>query len=128
MIIEINDTWRIESDNMNYSLCQRVTVKNGKHAGEEAWPVEGYYSSPASCLYALVKREVATSEQIVDIKGFVRLYKQVAETFAARIPAKQAEEIIQKLDRIEEPERPTVPETPVAKAKPKRAPAKSVDD
>ena len=121
MIIQISDDWRIDSsDKQNFSLCHRVVVKEGKRAGQTDWPVEGYYSSPASCLYAAVKREIVTSEQIVDIKAFLKLYKQTAETFAQRIPAKQAEEMLQKMARIPEPE----PVPVAAVEKPKRMPSK----
>ncbi len=126
MIIEVNPDWRIESDRMNYSLCQRVVVKKGERVGEEDWVAEGYYSSAASALYALVKHEVATAEQVLDIKGFVRLYKDVAERFAQRIPTKQAEEIIQKLGRVDAIAMDDTAESVTGvKTKPKRAPSKA---
>lgn len=56
MLIKLNDTWRIRSDEFNLMLEKFRIVQSGLHKGEEKWEVEGYYNTFDSLLSGLLRK------------------------------------------------------------------------
>ena len=96
-MIIINDDWRITSDRMNYTLEQRIVIQNGQRKGEADWKAEGYFSNPLAALYALVRQEIATAEQTLQIHQFTKMYREVAESYRHKVETDRATDVLSKL-------------------------------
>ncbi len=70
--MKIGNNWQIISDDLNIVLSRRHKVEK---TGKEYWTPEGYYSSLASALKALVAREIRGT----GLKDFETVVKKLAE-------------------------------------------------
>ena len=66
----IGSNWKVESDDLNVVLSRKHIIQTGKKKGEEAWSVEGYYSTVSNALEALVEARVRGTE-LTDFKKVV---------------------------------------------------------
>lgn len=62
MIIQLNDTYRIESNERNFILQRQKEVKEGKRTGEIYWIDIGYYPRLDWAITGCLKHGLMTSE------------------------------------------------------------------
>ena len=58
MIFEVNEHWRIATDQHQYMVQKNKTAKTGKTKGKTRWDSVGYYTSFASAINGLVERDL----------------------------------------------------------------------
>ena len=56
--MQINENWRLVSEELNVTLQKRKVYEKGKNQGEEYWTNVAYCHTPQDALKYLVKREV----------------------------------------------------------------------
>ncbi len=74
----VGKDWKIESDEMNVTILRRSVARKGKHAGEETWTPEAYFSSLKNALEWLVDNEV----QATGLKDLKIVLAKQAELYA----------------------------------------------
>lgn len=72
MKIELGKNWKIETDDMQFIVSQRSTIKEGRftnpeNVGKDKWEVEGYCSNITSCLNIINKKIVLQNDNLDDI-------------------------------------------------------------
>lgn len=90
MEIQLNDKYKLQSDNLQYKLMKKTTVKSGEDKGKEKWVNEGlYYTSLKGAFNGYLDYQLKRS----DCQGLKEVMEKVEEIKA---------EINDVLDGIEE--------------------------
>ena len=78
MILKLNDTYKIETDNKNVILVETKEVKDGERKGEKYFTNVGYYSNFKQAIDGCLKHGILNSEVegLQDIQYFLEKFKE----------------------------------------------------
>lgn len=84
MIVQINEKWRVDIDDLNHTLEQwseGEIIPKGKYAGQMSktgWTFVGYYPNMLQCLRTAIRMEAVLLED-TDLKGYIERLEKLNE-------------------------------------------------
>jgi hypothetical protein len=81
--MQINNDWKIESDELNIILSERSIISTGKNEGEEQWKVKGYYSNIKNAHDAMIDKEIKGTG-LTDLETVIRKIDELKASFKER--------------------------------------------
>lgn len=70
-MIQINNDWKLETDQYNVILQQRKIAEKGKNIGGERWETVGYYGDYKAALCAMVDLAIKVPTEFIDVVNLI---------------------------------------------------------
>ena len=124
MNINLYKNWYLKTDQLNYTLYQKETIKDSEtNSGEEYEKVEGYYTTIEGALKGMCDKEIRMSK-CTTLNGLVTEIKKLRSVIEGLCKEIGANYIVENVCRMQEVEFPNleakeVKEKKAEKKKPK---------
>ena len=105
-LLQINEDWRIDSDQYNWILQKRSIIQrtdNIENIGKERWNNEGYFPTLPSAVRALVNQEIKIPADVAGVLNRLdELTQLVNERFSSIETALQPVAVVKVAEVVQE--------------------------